>query len=224
MRVRKTITWRLFFFELFVIILGISISYFANEWRLDQKERKEEKQLLSELRSNLVKDTISIQNEIKFLKEITRMADSIIRHEDLTPIQDSLGIYLLAQMNYAGSNFNDLTYKELKQTGKSAIISNRDLLKDIISLYEREYWLIKEYHSTDKSTVANRLIPKIESTLPDFRKPGDFRVRKLENSLLNMLVTGYSIKGQTIIYLKATLQKCVHLIEEIDKELGHSNT
>ncbi len=59
-----------YFFELLIIIIGISISFWFNNLRESRIEKKEEIRLLNTIKENLIADSLQLYNEKEIYKKI----------------------------------------------------------------------------------------------------------------------------------------------------------
>lgn len=148
-----------YFFELVTIVVGIMLSFLINEWRENAKNKDKEISYLDNLRSELLADTSKIRDEIAALALIERGVDTILNMDIEKRVPDSLQIFLRSQALYSSLPQRRITYRELQQTGESYLITNRNLLRDIITYYESVVWEIKEYNKIDENHVLNQLIP-----------------------------------------------------------------
>jgi hypothetical protein len=203
-----------YFLELVTIVIGILLSFFINEWRETQKNKKAELNYISNLREEILSDTSQIHQEIKLLDFIVRGADSILNIQgDLGQFPDSMQLYFLSQMQYSTLPLRQTTYRELQQTGESKLISNRELLREVIEYYENTVWQIREYNDIDKNMVLNELIPYCSANFDMRGMIKEFSEELLDKQFVNLLSYNKNFKKVQIFLYREQLKKI--------KELGH---
>lgn len=207
-------------FELIIIILGISISYGLNEWRIYANDRAEELNILKELKQNLVDDTTLIRDELNSVENIIKQCRRLTAIKQAPIPDDSLGIYFGAIMSYSTISYNDLVYRLLKETGESKLITNRELLKDIISLYDKHYWLIKENNQIDAKVVLEQMVPFVVESGIDFVSLESVKKAIAKDTKLNNYINlNASLKGnQQRLYAKQLI-RIQELIKKVDAEI-----
>jgi len=207
-------------FELIIIILGISISYGLNEWRIYTNDRAEELNILKELKQNLADDTTLIRDELNSVSNIIKQCRRLTAIKKAPISDDSLGIYFSAILSYSTISYNDLVYRLLKETGESKLITNRELLKDIISLYDKHYWLIKENNQIDAKVVLEQMVPFVVESGIDFVSVESVKKAVANDTRLNNYINlNASLKGnQQRLYAKQLI-RIQDLIKKVDAEI-----
>ena len=114
------------------------------------------------------------------------------------------------------------TFENLKSQGLD-IITNKDLRLDLVTLYEENFWLLKDMENKMANTLTNATIP---FTRKHFRvmeggnyKPNDYNELLKNEELLNLLYES-NFLAQT--YFDASIQAIEatsKVIEKIDNEL-----
>lgn len=152
--------------ELLILVLGISLSFLLNEWRIENSERKLEKELLTQFRDNLILDSLSLSAQVKSLDMRMKAAQNLIRIEESTAYNDTTTRNLLWIMNFGSFQPTDITYQEMQSLGNSRLIRNRELLTEMIQLYETDYSRVSEWSETDKVFFMNDILPYMNRELP----------------------------------------------------------
>jgi len=124
--------------ELIIIFLGITLSWWFEEWRQDKQERQRESLHLSNLRSNLETDSATISIELSDMKESLRRLKALEKAID-TGTTDSLGHYVRSMILVAEFHPNDSEFEVIKSTGEIGLILDDTLRRDIMTLYEVVY-------------------------------------------------------------------------------------
>ena len=222
--------WPSYIFEILVIIIGITISFWVNEWRIANEERATEKRLIHEFHENLAADSLNLFTDMKLIEASLPTYDKVINttvNWQSFP-KDSIGEFLQFTSIYFSFLSNDMTYEEIKQSGLSRLISNKPLLADIINLYHVDYLQIREINKIESTFILNRMLPFLDSQLPvhvtdlflESREQQVIHLSKLlkNQHFINLLKSNYVIKLTIIKAYDATLQKLRNLIHQLKTE------
>lgn len=158
-RRKETLGGLRYFIELLVIIVGITISFMQQQWQQNRENRKMTVQMLERIREDLVEDSTAIYTEKDAILRIIEHTDKLLSNPSATDIQDSVPVYLISQLLYASIFKTSIGYKMMEEQGGSAMITNKNLLKSIVRLYNRQYGILDEYHSIDKRFVLKEYMP-----------------------------------------------------------------
>jgi len=124
--------------ELIIIFLGITLSWWFEEWRQEKQERQLEAQHLINLKSNLETDSITMNSELADMKESMRRLKALEKAIQNNQT-DSLGFYLRSMIMVAEFHPNDSEFEVIKSTGDIGLIADDTLRRDIMTLYEVVY-------------------------------------------------------------------------------------
>ncbi|GEM_PF-3885991 len=222
-----------YFFEIIVIIIGITLSFLVNEWRESSKIRSEEIIALETILENLKTDSVNVQREISTLTTSDSLYDYFLRHVfDKNPMLDSLGKAFQAIFSYSKFTPKSIGYQQLKETGKLNIISNKDLLKNLIELHTTFSELISEQNFIDRTFtikyLSNNLLNDFDlmaisgnysSKLSEKRKEKIFLSGIRNRKFINLVLFTKNIKsGEKSSYVKYS-NKVKELIKEVESEL-----
>lgn len=222
--------WR-YFFELLIIVIGITISFWFNNLRESRIEKKEEIRLLTTIKENLIADSLQLFAE----KELYSKSGDYFKNLVDRPFSqgwDSLEMGLGYLQTYSSIPVTEVGYKEL-QGGGLKYISNRDLRENIIKHYSVKNWEWQEYNEIDRDMVLNQIIPYINQNAPFFE-----RVMELENNpkslnKLKLMIETDHFKNlvkmsnlfknvQVRLYIKILKENRI-LLEGIEKDLSRLN-
>lgn len=222
--------WR-YFFELLIIVIGITISFWFNNLRESRIEKKEEIRLLTTIKENLIADSLQLFAE----KELYSKSGDYFKNLVDRPFSqgwDSLEMGLGYLQTYSSIPVTEVGYKEL-QGGGLKYISNRDLRENIIKHYSVKNWEWQEYNEIDRDMVLNQIIPYINQNAPFFE-----RVMELENNpkslnKLKLIIETDHFKNlvkmsnlfknvQVRLYIKILKENRI-LLEGIEKDLSRLN-
>lgn len=222
--------WR-YFFELLIIVIGITISFWFNNLRESRIEKKEEIRLLTTIKENLIADSLQLFAE----KELYSKSGDYFKNLVDRPFSqgwDSLEMGLGYLQTYSFIPVTEVGYKEL-QGGGLKYISNRDLRENIIKHYSVKNWEWQEYNEIDRDMVLNQIIPYVNQNAPFFE-----RVKELENNpkslnklklmmetdhFKNLVKMSNLFKNvQVRLYIKILKENRI-LLEGIEKDLSRLN-
>ena len=215
--------------ELVILILGISLSFALNEWRLKTAEHDQEGALLSQFAENLKRDSLNLVQNVAQGKYFTKFSNNLLLMDRDADFNDSLSIKVASIMSYGNFYPTDIGYQEMRSLGNSKIIRNKKLLKDLIALYQGEHELLAEWASVDKNFILNQLIPYGNSHLPfalglNYSSLNAGEKRKLMNALSEdemkyLIQYNLIIKSALKGLYENTLKTTSKLLEDIHSEL-----
>ena len=159
-----------YFAELLILVLGISLSFVLNEYRVQKQEEKTEAELLTNFRDNLILDSLSLHIQMQVQDVRKKSAQSLLRLTPESEFTDSIPYHMVVLLNYGGFYPTDITYQEMRSLGHSRLIQNTELLNEIIQLYEADYDLVGEWASLDKTFMTTELLPYVHETFPFARQ------------------------------------------------------
>lgn len=223
---KTTIEWKKYFFELIVIITGITISFTVQNWQEAKANRIAGLQVLERIHDDLKEDTASMRAEIATLKDISRYSEKLLAFSQVDEIADSLNIYLGYQMQYSVFTKTDIGYRAVQQGGASKLISNKMLLDKIIRLYAIRYKEVEEYGDIDKTFMLGQFIPYFNENFPfvanlNFQAFGAEKFsRDLQSDVFkNLLRTNSLLKKQGVIRYEVIIREIAELMAAIEQEM-----
>ena len=135
------ISWKTYFVELLVVIIGISIAFAIDKYAERRKETREMFLALRSVADDLERDINNFDNsQIPNNQARVDELDFVLgklKNEDLK--NDSLSLYIQRMLSSANSRVTTATYETLKSSGKLDNIPSHELKKAIINHYERNY-------------------------------------------------------------------------------------
>lgn len=232
-RDKKSRGFGYFLAEIFVLILGISASFGLNEWRINQQERNQEKELLQNFKTNLIVDSLVIHNGLEQLKIQVKYGQKLLRDQDELPM-DSLIHYSISLLNYVPFNSNDITYQQMKSASNAGLIRNDSLSNKLIGLYENWLEIITTWTEVDSEHVRLRMIPYVEDNFPfalglqygwaDNSVQREFIRQVNSDRFKHHIQFGISYKVSSSLVFEQVLSEIRQTIEMIDNELSISQT
>jgi hypothetical protein len=148
--------WPAYLIEIFVIILGISITLALEAWREGIKEDRLEQVYLKNLLTDVDTDQISFENTIKNTQKVLKSGDellALIRHPDgKTPGTDRLKEDLRAILERPDFISRDASFSDLKSSGNLHLL--RDIrLKNLLFAYYGETEHIRELQNAEQQAT-----------------------------------------------------------------------
>ncbi|PWL31140.1 hypothetical protein [uncultured Roseivirga sp.] len=222
-----------FLAEIFILILGISASFALNEWRVSKQESSQETELLLNFKQNLRVDSLALHEGMKQLKLQVENAQKLLMSDE-TLVIDSLANYSISLLNYVPFNTNDITYQQMKSSGRIGIIENDSLANRLVGLYESSFELVTTWTLIDAEHVRQKLIPFVEENFPfaiglRYSQSDNFVKRELAKQIKSdqfkhLVQFGLSYKASTAVIVESVLEEIRETIAMIDSELPSSQT
>ncbi len=211
--------------EVIVIFLGISISFWFDEWRDNRKDRETEREILLNLKANLAQDTMLLGGTADMGEGLVRSIHKLIVFKQDTEIADSVSLFIDMAGSYLGCPTNQTTYEEIKQNGHTSLIQDDTLKKAILGHYTSLVPYVKEWCDVDKMHTMNQLIPEMSNYFPvvfdstnmvaNAQKAKFLKLPKLRH----LLLTNVAYKKEATKALNMATANSKRLIARIDKVL-----
>ena len=224
--IRFVRTVKSFFFEVLIVVIAVMFSFLLNEWRIEQGEKQEEKEILMQVLEDLKADTAKIKfNDV----QIRELAEICINSLELTEdsIEDNfLSRYLdvRAVVTYVPFQASKAGYFELTAQGNANKIKNKQLLMQIMELYEGSYVQLIDINSAHRDYLIQELNNYIVRKFPHLssRKDGKSKAKRdkfvkaiLADEFKHQLEFDYVLKQNILIAHKEVLQAQDSLIKVI---------
>lgn len=178
--------------EFFVIVTGISISFWINEWDNNRLNRDKELYFLKGLKSDLEKQLNSLNEFNTFSNKTIKYGASILeyysKYKTLSKA-DSLN-FKLSRLMYSKS-YPDIntTFNELKSTGQFNLFKETFMASKIIKYYQDSETYGKRLTKNTDLVYYNEIFPIIKSSI--IIDPNNFGY---ENEKINLLEIDKSVK------------------------------
>ena len=218
-------TLKKYFSEVIVIFLGISVSFWFDEWRGNRKDREMEQKVLQNLKENLVQDTLLLGQTTQNIDAMVRGAQKLIQFKQDAEIADSVHFYIDMAASYTGILTNQTTYEEMKQAGHTRLIQDDTLKKFILGHYTTLIPYVQEWCEVDKTHTMTQLIPEMSNYFPVVIDsmgwvPALQKVKSLKTpKLRHLLITNLTYKKEAAKALKIVNANTKRLIVRINKAL-----
>lgn len=231
--------WLAVFIEIFVVVAGIVLALEFDNWNESRKQRAEEKEVLSNIISDLESDIQSFDFRLRSLDE---KENSLLRVRSVLEggkVGDPKGflkdVIIGANFGWNQGQAQRATFNELLGAGRLSLISENGIRSAVISYYEKyetEHIRIEE-RETEYPTLSYQLVPRgrgdaeqagraerqLESGL------SDHQLKALSNEVLDSELSNYVtaeinlarfIRGVT----EDLREEAVGLISELQKHLA----
>lgn len=222
--------------EIVLVVIGILIALSINNWNQDRQLKQKEKQILIELKRDLVSNDSILQHQIEWQQTITDEITSLIDHlKEKKPFNDTISMYLFHGYYVERIQFTSSAYESLKSVGID-IISSDQLRADIANLFSNEFpnktvWIseagilqtstIKPYYTKFLEPTDEQNPIKSSLNIPEYRYIANYDNLLKSQEFINAIASRKSFK-RAIIYNLNRLQVSVKkTINDIDIELEH---
>jgi hypothetical protein len=136
-RLFSNVHWSDKLVDVLVVVLGITIAFWLNNWQSERKNSSSEQKYLAALQTDLAKDTVQLLEITKEMDTIFFAIERMLRLADKPENADSVADYLSLISNDINVFFpEDYTYKSLQQSGDIGLIQNDSLLLILSDLYD----------------------------------------------------------------------------------------
>jgi len=214
----RRIHWQRHALEFFVIVAGIMVSFLLNDWRQERQDRRDEQRLLNDLLVDLRQDSLNLANEIAETMGILSRLERLARHAEQPIPQDSIPGILGPTLSYSRIPFQQVTYHAMRATGGMALIRDQDLLRDLLLLYEQQYFMLQELSDLDKRYALERIFPYVDSRIVVFQGDSEALDRMAqETEWKNLLFISNFFKGENLAIMRRQGEMVNGLMRRIEQ-------
>lgn len=227
----NTRNWRKYAFEFLSIFIAVISAFALNNWNDNRKDNKAEEKILVEIRNGLKKDIEDLQINVEGHKQGIRACQfwrSVIDDESIR--QDSLQLKYIQLTRDFTSLQNISGYQTLKSRGLE-LVDNDSLRSDLISLYEYDYYTLRELEEEyEEMQFQKNYFKEINKYIaPYFQYDEKGNIVKIETPLAldesdKKILKSYLLKIELnrkfiLFFYQGVEKKVKDLGLEIDKEL-----
>lgn len=212
--------------EILVIFIGISMSFFFDEWRQNRQDKETVKKHLIFLRTNLIQDTIQLTGMVKYGNQFVKSIHKLTYFKKDSEITDSLSFHIDNAASYLTFKPNQMAYEEIRQTAHTNLIQNDSLKNLFLSYYTSVIPNCIEWCKVDETHTMTQLIPEMSLYFPVVidslnivsasEKAKALRQRKMRN----LLLTNATYKNATTYTFAFTKKYTKKLLQKVDEELS----
>ena len=205
--------------EFLVIVMGISVSFWLNNWTETKKYTKARNEFLISLKQELILDTIQLSKKIADFSSVNEnvikgiaLIDKV-QHTEIEKNEFQSAIRPIMMLTPINKNKkNDIKIS-------SGIIENIEFNNQLIEYYgEVDYYneVMKKFGESLQKVYLNQIIPyirinsnnSIEYSLSSLKKNNSFR---------NAFFISGAYRNQSIKFLEEQKNKAINLLVKIDK-------
>ncbi|ADB39066.1 hypothetical protein [Spirosoma linguale] len=211
--------------EILVIFIGISISFFFDEWRDNRKDDETVKKHLTFLKTNLAEDTLKLTTYINHGNRLVNSINKLAYFKKDSEITDKIDFYIDNAASYLAFKSNQMAYEEIKQTAHTNLIKNDSLRTLFLSYYTVKIPYCTEWCKIDEIHTMTQVIPEMSIYFPvvvdslnlvsSQEKVKALRLKKIRN----LLLANSTYKKATMDAFISAKKAAINLLKEIDDEL-----
>ncbi|MER2997134.1 hypothetical protein [Pontibacter populi] len=152
--------------EIGIIVFAITLSLWLHNWSEQNHIKQEEKEFLTGLKVDLEKDLTELNGDIETYRNVEKGFNYFYKVAYGLPLQqDSLKLYKWVLYNTTHFNSNNSRYEGLKASGKLGIIENKELLNNILELYQEDILWLNLLNADLNNYKREKLEPAINTFL-----------------------------------------------------------
>ncbi|MFT6828651.1 MAG: hypothetical protein ACJAZV_001944 [Roseivirga sp.] len=222
--------------EILLVVVGILLALYINNWSTHRAERKQEVKLLVQIQSDLEANLNEIQRLKKVIGSIQNASNIVIQSlEEKNKLPYfNINASLLHRKYFLKNSSSGYT---LLNNGLVTLIENTDLRNDIIQLYEstyldlltREQWML-DFLDQNLNPQTNRLfqiqenvkinIPDMDDTSFDVFTPSNFDQLCQNLEYINTLKAMRKMNVLRMIAIDGAELKSIEVLKAINSSLA----
>jgi len=210
--------------EIALVMIGILLAIQVNNWNEAKKEHKKEKEILTNLKINLLTNIEFIKEDIVIHKRKIRSGNIVIDAvRNKKTYYDSLAYHIHDAPIFLNPDLSYTGYESLKSVGFD-IISNNELKYEIMDLFEVTYSNMTRFlhDSQNKISQSGYLQFYIENFERSYGMaiPNNYDELIKSQKFINILVVHRMVQLLGISRKQLSLTESERIIEMIDNELA----
>jgi len=161
------IGWRNKFVDLIVVVAGIYIAFALNNWQEDKRKETLQKQYLTSLRDDLVKDQKIVDDDLVALLRQTEKTKKLSAYAlGATYSKDSLYHYLTGILSVTTFYPNNYTFQSIIHSGDLTHFTDVEFIRALTELYNGTYMTMKEIDRIQLDSFQEHIVGRIVAGLP----------------------------------------------------------
>ena len=220
----RRIHWRNHFIELVVVVIGISIAFWLNNWNEAKKDHKTEKNYLNSLVIDLEKDIIEMERVIDSTNVLIRSTGELfgILYQKGDPLSKIKRHHITNTYTVPYFNAKNGTYLSLVNSGALDIIRGFDLRSSITQLYHIQYKEIERADGFIKNLSNGLVYPYMLKNIQfSLRADGITDARPLKtNEAINFLGSYFNFLKKRVSVYEKVKADCENLKSKIENQLN----
>jgi hypothetical protein len=218
---KKKFTFKSIILEILIVIVGITIAFWVNNWGEERKERALEIEFLKTLRSDLAEDSIAFAAQVRENEKNVEQLYTFIRllrskdYQNAAIPNKHVGRFL----NRNNWIVNGNTFEILKSGGKLDIITNSELRNDISLFFRLRTFQSERLLDMSQDFVDNQMNIYLSKNSDYFisNKPNLDFIK--EKEFQNLLVIWAELTEDNLGAYEDILNDIEDLITRLDTEL-----
>lgn len=209
--------------EIVLVVIGILIALWINNWNTTKKLDERELVLLSELKLNLETNLENLEKDIITQIKGAKHIDSLLYHLDhRLPYTNSIPVHLKHGDFAPDVILTSSAFETLKSSGLGLIQSD-SLRRQIINLFEVSYpWLMQETKRLEDQVWPAVVVPMKQKHLraiDGYLTPVDYDNMLNDKEFINMWSFRRAMRNNSTEQKREASQKTVDVIHFIEMEL-----
>lgn len=211
--------------EIVLVVIGILIALQINTWKEEQKSKRVEFVMLTELKKNIEADILELDSTLTNVNHRIRSSKIILKSfSNDNSYHDSLNSHFGWAMVYDNMQFHTGAYESLKSSG-SQLINDESLRFEISNYYDFVVNEMKTSFREIRDDFYNYMLDFLRKEFEFFEnagpiaQPTDFEALKRNKTFSLSLGIFLDVQIQTEKNLKRTLKASRDLLEKINTRL-----
>jgi hypothetical protein len=210
--------------EIGIIVFAVSLSIYFHNWSDSLHERKEEREFLLGMKTDIQADLENARGDSDFYATQLYRLLYFERVSIGQPLNtDSMAVYQGVFFSNTNLEPHISRYEGLKGSGKLGIIENPDLRNNIINLHEEaiKHAEILDGYYTDFANRIGTFVEEHAVLSPDYKSVLNAQELLRISQMRFLMVYGTSFLSRNVIASDDTcIARCQRLISQINKELN----
>jgi len=210
--------------EILLVVIGILIALYINNWNETQVKRNIEINLLEGIRDDILRDTLDINFNVRGYKNSVRKDSILLQHLiSKKPYDPEVAFLLTSSLSNFNLTLHSSHFEEIKERGWSTL-SNTKLKDQISRLYEFDYIILKDFVNTQEDQHQILFFNKVYEYLRYNEsgyliKPKDYTALTNDERFFFLLKIQIEKRRWLLKNHETTLQKSLQVKDLIDQEL-----
>jgi hypothetical protein len=153
--------------EITLVMIGILLALQVNNWNEEKKNHRFEREILSLLDENLLKDSILISIELANAKTGNQFTDSLLAHVREENYGEELNFWMAKIINFQRFKSQSSAFEVLKSKGIENI-SDKDLQLGLIEYYDQSLFKLYQSNSDVENAFNSDWVPVMKEKIQDF--------------------------------------------------------
>lgn len=153
--------------EIALVMIGILLALQVNNWNEQKKNHAFEREILSLLEQNLLKDSLLISIELEKAKTGNQLTDSLLAQVENKNYGEQLNFWMGKIINFQRFKSQSSAFEVLKSKGIENI-SNKELQLALIEYYDQSLFKLYQSNSDVENAFNIDWVPVMKEEIQDF--------------------------------------------------------